>query len=122
VAGKLQRAPLNSSLTHRVRRCGRQGLQKIVESFGFIPGSRCESKLSFSFVLLPLFAPKGNEMARLLLLITIVAFLVAGCAALANQFSGRGVISEQKSETDGSEVVEVSGNNVLSNGGMSSFG
>jgi hypothetical protein len=61
-------------------------------------------------------------MARLLLLLTIVAFLVAGCAALANQFSGRGVISEQKSETDGSEVVEVSGNNVLSNGGMSSFG
>jgi len=61
-------------------------------------------------------------MALLLLLITIVAFLVAGCAAFANHFSGRGVISDTKSETDDSEVIEVSGNNVLSNGGMSSFG
>src|SRR4051812_8906470 len=83
--------------------------------------SRCGGKLSLpSFC--PSFAPKGNEMARLLLLITIVAFLVAGFAALANQFSGRGIVSNEKSETDGSEVVEVSGNNVLSNGGMSSFG
>jgi hypothetical protein len=60
-------------------------------------------------------------MARLLLSMTIIAFL-AGCAALANHFSGRGVVSNEKSEIDGSEVVEVSGNNVLSNGGMSSFG
>jgi hypothetical protein len=79
------------------------------------------SKLSFSFVV-PIIRSEGNEMARLLLLIAIVAFLVAGCAALENQFSGRGVITSEKSQTDGSEVVEVSGNNVLSNGGMSSFG
>jgi hypothetical protein len=61
-------------------------------------------------------------MARLVLSITIVVVLVTGCAALENHFSGRGVISDTKSETDDSEVVEVSGNNVLSNGGMSSFG
>ena len=60
-------------------------------------------------------------MSRLLLPM-IVFFLVAGCAALANQFSGRGVISNEKSQTDDSEIVEVSGNNVVGIGGMSSFG
>jgi len=61
-------------------------------------------------------------MARLILSMTIITSLLVGCAAVINQFSGRGVISNQKSETDNSEFVEVSGNNVLSNEGMSSFG
>src|SRR3954471_11625028 len=75
-----------------------------------------------SFALSHSCAPKGNEMSRFLVSMTIIAFLVAGCAALADQFSGRGSLSNQKSQIDDSEVVEVSGNNVLSNGGMSSFG
>ena len=60
-------------------------------------------------------------MARLTLLIMIASFLLAGCAAMVNQFSGLGVISDQKSRIDDSEVVEVSGNHVVGNGGMSSF-
>ena len=49
------------------------------------------------------------------------ALALAGCAAIMNRFSSHGVISEQKSAVDGSEVVEVSGNRVLGNGGMSTF-
>jgi len=61
-------------------------------------------------------------MVRFILSIAIITCLLVGCAAAMNQLSGRGIISHQKSETDNSEFVEVSGNNVLSNAGMSSFG
>ena len=49
------------------------------------------------------------------------AIFLAGCAAMMNQFSSLGVVSDQKSEIDGSEVVEVSRNRVVGNAGMSSF-
>jgi hypothetical protein len=60
-------------------------------------------------------------MARLTLSVMIAALLLAGCAAVMNQLSGRGVISVQKSALDDSEVVEMSANNVVGNAGMSSF-
>lgn len=60
-------------------------------------------------------------MPRLTLSITIAALLLTGCAAVMNQLSGRGVVSVQKSALDDSEVVTVSGNNVVGNAGMSSF-
>ena len=60
-------------------------------------------------------------MTRLNLYMTTAAFLLAGCAVMMNPFSGLGVISDQESKMDGSEVVEVSGNRVVGNGGMSSF-
>jgi hypothetical protein len=39
----------------------------------------------------------------------------------SNHFSSLGVVSEQKSSIDGSDVVEVTGNHVVGNGGMSTF-
>ena len=60
-------------------------------------------------------------MIRLALTITTAVFLLAGCTAMMNHFSSYGVVSAQKSEADGSEVVEVTGNRVVGNGGMSTF-
>jgi hypothetical protein len=60
-------------------------------------------------------------MPRLTVSIIIIALFLTGCAAVMNQLSGRGVVSVQKSAIDESEVVTVSGNNVVGNAGMSSF-
>jgi len=60
-------------------------------------------------------------MTHRALYMSTAAVFLAGCAALMNQFSSLGVVSDQKSEIDGSEVVEVSRNRVVGNGGMSSF-
>lgn len=56
-----------------------------------------------------------------LLYLVLCTSLLGGCATVMNKISGLGVISEQKSEVDGSEIVEVTGNHVVGNTGMSTF-
>ena len=60
-------------------------------------------------------------MTRRTLYIATAAFFLAGCAVMQQHFSGLGIVSEQRSKIDGSELVEVTGNHVVGNGGMSSF-
>ena len=60
-------------------------------------------------------------MIRRTLALTLAATILAGCAVMKNHFSSQGIVSEQKSEVDGSQVVEVSGNRVMGNSGMSTF-
>ncbi len=55
------------------------------------------------------------------LCIALATSLLGGCATVMNKISGLGVITEQKSDVDGSEIVEVTGNHVVGNTGMSTF-
>ena len=60
-------------------------------------------------------------MTRRTLYISTAVLLLAGCAVM-NHISGRGVVRAQKSELDGREVVEVTGNHVMGiYGGMATF-
>ncbi len=58
---------------------------------------------------------------QILLCIALATAMLGGCATVMNKISGLGVISEQKSEVDASEIVQVTGNHVVGNTGMSTF-